>query len=216
MQLISTDIDVEASYATLETEAGHKQWHAGLGVWKSVDDLNRHGTIIAATRPEVVIETGTRWGGYAAWVADTFGIDVITVDIERTAGRPSTWPRVSYVLGDSVKPAATREVRRLRAGRRTMVVLDSDHHAPHVEREIATYGPLVTPGCHLVVEDGLADLLEPDRAQIIGHRIPKLGGPLRAISTTLAGRPGWRRDLAIENLSPISHSPGGWWIRTDS
>lgn len=215
LPLPPVDIDVEASFATLETEDGHKQWHAGLGVWKSLDDLDRYRMAIEATRPEVVIETGTRWGGFAAWLADTFDVEVITIDIERTEGRPDEWPGVTYLLGDSVTPAVTREVRRLRAGRRTMVTLDSDHHAPHVEREIATYGPLVTPGCHLVVEDGLADLLDDDRARRLGHRIPELGGPLRAVATTVHDRHEWQRATMIENLTPISHSPAGWWLRTD-
>jgi cephalosporin hydroxylase len=34
-----------------------------------------------------------------------------------------------------------------------MVVLDSDHTDAHVTQELEAYGPLVTPGCYMVVED---------------------------------------------------------------
>ena len=214
--LIASNIDVEASWQTLEDEAGYQQQHAGLRVWKSVDDLARYRMAIETTRPEVLVETGTRWGGFAAWVADEYGIPVITVDVERTEGRPDAWPRVRYVLGDSAAAETVAQVHELVAGRRAMVSLDSDHTAPHVEREIAAYAPMVAVGCYLVVEDGLADLLTPARARRLGRAIPERGGPMRAIRRQLFRRPGWRRGYLVENLSAISHSPAGWWIRTDS
>lgn len=214
--LPATDIDVEASWLTLEVEDDHKQRHAGLGVWKSRDDLARYAAIIERDRPDVVVETGTRWGGFAAWLADNFGVEVVTVDVERTPGRPDEWPGVTFIAGDSTSVATARAVRAQVLHRRCMVTLDADHHAPMVEREIATYGPLVTPGCALVVEDGLADLLPPERAQRLGHRIPKLGGPLAAVASTIVGRHDWQRDLDIENMSTVSHSPGGWWRRAAS
>jgi len=34
-----------------------------------------------------------------------------------------------------------------------MVFLDSDHSMEHVARELKAYGPMVTPGCYMVVDD---------------------------------------------------------------
>ena len=92
-----------------------------------------------------------------------------------------------------------------------MVVLDSEHSAPHVAREIELYGPLVTPGCYLVVEDALFGYGHEIRQQ---HGMGHLDGtPLDAIAKCLVDNPDWSRDLAIERTDPISSNPAGWWVR---
>jgi cephalosporin hydroxylase len=208
---LPTNLDVEASYATFDHPDGYTQHHRGIPVWKTVDDMVRYRTVVEATRPDVVVECGTRWGGFAAWLADQFGVHVVTVDLHRHPDRPGSWPGVTFLEGNSL--TLPGQVRALVAGRRTMVTLDSDHHAPHVAAEIRAYGPLVTPGCYLVVEDGLADLLDPLRAVRFGYHVPDVGGPLHAIAQTLADDPGWLRDQAVEDMSPVSHHPAGWWLR---
>lgn len=214
LPLLSTDLDVEASCATFQDEAGFTQRHEGLRVWKTVDDMARYRAAIEATRPDVVVEVGTKWGGFAAWLADTCGVEVVAVDIERAEGRPDTWPGVTFVVeGSSIDSHVITRVRRLTAGRRTMVALDGDHHAAHVCREIRAYGPLVSRGHYLVVEDGIADLAPYDVAEPIGHHIPRTGGPLRAVTRELGGDDAWRRDRGIENLTRVSHHPAGWWVK---
>ena len=82
--------------------------------------------------------------------------------------------------------------------------------------EIGLYGPLVTPGCYLVVEDGIFDLIGPERAHLGGARIPAEGGPLRAIAATVAGdTANWKRDMAIEKMSSRSYHPCGFWRRVE-
>ncbi len=96
-------------------------------------------------------------------------------------------------------------------GRRCMVVLDSDHSGPHVAREIELYGPLVSPGCYLVVEDTVFGYGES--ARVLQGLEDMVGSPLDAVSVKLVGSPDWSRDVAIERVHPISSNPGGWWIR---
>lgn len=211
--MLETTIDVAASMATFSSSAGFTQHHSGLGMWKTVDDLDRYRQVIEATRPQVIVETGTRWGGHAAWLADSFGVEVITVDIAEPSYEAQTWPGVTFFVGSSTDPDLVARVGEQVAGRRCMVSLDSDHHAPHVEAEIRAYGPLVTPGCYLVVEDGLADLVDSKEARRFGRQIPAVGGPLVAIRRELVGSAGWERDLEVEALSRVSHHPGGWWRR---
>jgi cephalosporin hydroxylase len=208
-----TPIDVQASIGTFRKFAGYTQNHRDLDIWKSADDMARYRHILEATCPEVVVETGSKWGGFAAWMADTFGVDVVTVDIAAPSVAAQSWPRVTVVTGNSVSAAAIGQVRALAGGRRCMVSLDSDHHLEHVRAEIRAYAPLVSAGCYLVVEDALADIVHPDEARRFGARIPEEGGPLPAIEAELVGAAGWVRDLEVEGMSPVSHSPFGFWRR---
>jgi cephalosporin hydroxylase len=211
MPPLETSIDVAASMATFDDRADFQQNYNGVSMWKTADDLARYEQVLAATRPELVIETGTRWGGFAHWLADRHGVEVVTIDVGGTA-YDRVFPRVTSLKGDSVDERIVATATAAAAGRRTMVVLDSDHHAPHVAAEIRAYGPLVSPGCYLVVEDALADLAG-DGARRFGNRIPEVGGPLAAIEETLVGVDGWVRDLEVENLTRVSHHPAGWWRR---
>jgi cephalosporin hydroxylase len=197
-------VHIGASLATLaDPEFGSN------GMWKLASDLQRYADIIAATKPEVIVETGTRAGGSARWFAEQ-GVEVITIDVE--AFELDTAPGVNYVRGDSTDPEIVEFVTRLVAGRRCMVSLDSDHSAGHVAREIDLYGPLVTPGCYMVVEDG-----------IFGHAPQVLvdmhfpagldGSPLDAIAEKLHDNPDWSRDVAIERAHPTTHHVAGWWVR---
>lgn len=214
MPPLETSIDVAASMATFDDRAGFTQNYNGVGMWKTVDDLARYEHVLAATRPELVIETGTRWGGFAHWLADKHHVDVMTIDVGGTA-HDRVFPRVTSFKGDSVDERIVEAAADAARGRRTMVVLDSDHHAPHVAAEIRAYGPLVSPGCYLVVEDALADLAVGDEARRFGKQIPELGGPMAAIEETLVGVDGWVRDLEVENLTRVSHHPAGWWVRRE-
>ena len=63
-------------------------------------------------------------------------------------------------------------------GKRTLVILDSDHSQRHVEAELAVYAQLVPVGGYLIVEDSNIGQIRKDL----------LPGPLEAIETFLARR----------------------------
>lgn len=209
--------DLAASLATLDTTEGHTQSYNGVSIWKSKEDLQRYERIFSDpnTRPDTLIETGTRWGGFALWAADRWGIEVLTIDIQRTRGDATRHPAVMMVVANSADPVTILSASDRVRGRRTMVVLDSDHHAAHVEAEIKGYAPLVSPGQFLVVEDTIADLADVAHAKQIGDRIPQEGGPMRALDAQrgLLVELGFQPAAGIEDLYPITHSPGGWWRR---
>lgn len=202
--------DVAASLETLERNEHVKP----DGMLKLDEDLERYRQIIEATKPEVIVETGTRSGASARWFAER-GLDVITVDVDQQGGgarRQHAGQIVDFVGGDAKDPDVAQIVEDLVSGRRCMVSLDSDHSGPHVAEEIKLYGPLVSPGCYLVVEDGIFGFAT--RTLRTAHGLGEMvGSPLNAIEEHLDGNAGWSRDVAIERLSPVTHHPAGFWVR---
>ena len=206
-------IDLEASFAVLASDE-----HDHDGMLKFTDDLERYAEIIEATKPDLIIETGTWNGGSARWFAK-HGCDVISIDIDSPeppgAERTAMGSLIEFYRSGSTAPEMLSAVRQAideRAYLRVMVVLDSAHDGPHVAREIELYGPLVTPGCYLVVEDtifgyGVSGLIDKHFPAGLD------GSPLDAVQEKLINNPDWSRDMAIEGSRPTSCAPAGWWIR---
>ncbi len=177
---------------------------------KGPQDLRRYSIVIDNTRPDLIIQTGTAYGGSALWFAHNWyfgGPDVVTIDTNygRIANRLVNDEKITLLTGSSIDAAVLREVeKRACQYQRVMVVLDSDHSADHVAAEIDAYGPLVSSGGYLVVEDGIYDFAGP------GEFNP---GPLSAIRSRLIGNDQWRRDIEIEKLESVSMYPAGWWVK---
>ena len=191
-------IDLEASLAATGRQYAE-------GAVKVAEDLDRYRAVIAATKPEIVVECGTFDGGSAKWF-EAQGLEVVTIDISSAAAVTlSASKQITWIVGDSVSDGAVALAEQLTRGRRTMVVLDSSHHADHVRQEILSYGWMVTPGCYLVVEDGIVRWMP--EADALG------GGPLVAIEKLLVGNPHWELDEATEAMSPVTMYPMGWWRR---
>lgn len=186
-------VDIAASLAAVGRQ--HRQ-----DMIKLSEDLGRYRTVIQHDRPDLVVECGTWLGGSARWFASR-GVDVVTVDRVKR-GPASGGRRITWLVGDSTDPEVFARIAGLVSGRRTMVVLDSYHSAAHVAAEIRLYGPLVSPGCHLVVEDGIARWMDGTDFD---------GSPLDAIEQLLADDPAFVRDEVTEAMSPVSMSPCGWW-----
>lgn len=85
-----------------------------------------------------------------------------------------------------------------------MVILDSDHRRDHVVRELRTYGPLVSPGSMLVLEDTIVN----------GHPVlPDFGpGPMEALEEFLAETKTFEIDPIGEKFL-ISFNPRGYLRR---
>jgi cephalosporin hydroxylase len=134
------------------------QW-MGHNMIKWPADLMTYAELIHKNRPDVLIETGTYYGGSAQFFADCMdrvgkGI-VISIDINPGSRRPPH-DRIIYLEGDSVTlaPVVRDEISEtIGPDARVMVSLDSDHRKEHVVRELAVYADIVTPGQYLVVED---------------------------------------------------------------
>lgn len=195
-------------------EGWFEQQYMGRTLQKMTQDLSRYRVAAMRTQPSMIIETGTRQGGSALWFRWELGIKVISIDLAPAWSRQRPEPivdNVTFVRGNSTDPDLYYSIAEMSVGHRVMVSLDSDHHSEHVRAEIDLYSRLVSPGCHLVVEDGIFDMAVAQDARRGGARIPEEGGALLAIQR--ASWSGFTRDEQIEGAYPESHSPCGWWRR---
>jgi cephalosporin hydroxylase len=195
-------------YARADLTWGRTSW-LGVPLWKNPLDLWVYQEILWEVGPSLIVETGTYRGGSALYIAslcDLMGYGkVLTIDIERQADRPPH-PRIEYVTGSSVSPK-TIDLVEQRVGEASgpvLVVLDSDHHAPHVQAELDTYHRFVTPGSYLIVED----------TNINGHPVkPFFGpGPMEAVASFLPRHPEFAVDRSRERYL-VTHNPGGYLRR---
>ena len=182
----------------------------GVPVRKLPLDLWLLQEIIHATRPDLIIESGTFRGGsalYMACMCDLVGAgEVVTVDVVEERGRPEH-PRITYLNGSSTDPGIVADLsKRAKLADRVMVVLDADHSERHVSEELHLLAPLVTPGCYLVVEDTIVN----------GNPVlPGFGaGPAEALARYLADEPGlFEVDSRLPAKTHLTFNPGGYLRR---
>jgi len=127
----------------------------GLPIQKNPWDLMVLQEVIYETKPDVIIETGTFWGGsglFMAGILESIGKGiVISIDL---ANKKSRHPRMVCIEGDSISAEVQEKLHSLvKPSHSVMVDLDSGHYLEHVRKELELYAPLVTPGNYLVVED---------------------------------------------------------------
>lgn len=187
---------------------GHLTW-LGRPIWQNLFDLWTIQETLSALRPSLLVETGTNRGGSSFFFASIFDLlghgEVVTVDVERL--HDLAHPRVTCLIGDSVAPAIVEQVASRVSGTSgpVLVMLDSDHSAAHVGREMEAYGRFVTPGSFLLVQDGIIDTLP-----VFAAGRP---GPLPAIEAFLSTHPEFEVDVERCERFLITHSPMGWLRR---
>ena len=181
---------------TIKTKA---QW-MGVPIIKYPNDIILYQEIIHQNKPDIILEAGTDWGGSALFFAHMFDIigngQVITIDKYPRENRP-VHPRITYINGRSTSVETLMQVQELIKGKTVMVSLDSDHTRRHVKRELRFYGPMVTPGQYMVVEE---------------TNYPEVGGrdgPDEAVKWYLERATDFVV-VPLENKWIYSTNPGGW------
>lgn len=182
----------------------------GRPMWQNVTDAFLLQETIVDVDVDLVVECGTHQGGSAFYMATIFDLlgrgEVITIDVDDLVDFDQD--RVTFLRGSSTDPAIVDDVHRrvsASASKRVMVVLDSDHRAPHVLAEMHAYADLVTIGSYLYVQDG-----NIDEFRILRGGRP---GPLRAIEQFLAEDDRFEVDAERCERYLIGHSPSGWLRR---
>lgn len=197
----------------------------GVPIIQLPADVMMTQEVIWATKPDVIIETGIARGGSVLFMASLLELlgkgKVVGVDIDiRAHSRDSIErhpmaKRVVLIEGSSTTPSTVAAVRaQISDGACVMVVLDSNHSRDHVLAELRSYGPLVTPGCYLVVADTLLGRLQPEQTPRNRSRFwPKGDDPLTAVATYLDETDRFEVDSEINGKLILSSSPGGYLRR---
>jgi cephalosporin hydroxylase len=173
-------------------------------------DLWVYQEIINETKPDLIIETGTAYGGSALFLASICDLvnrgRIITIDVEAQAGRPEHH-RIKYLSGSSTSEGVAAELKSMiSADARVMVILDSDHRAEHVRKELENYSPMVSVGCYLIVED----------TNINGNPVTPLhgAGPMEAVAEFMAQHGNFVVDRQREKFF-MTFNPKGYLRRLD-
>ena len=141
-----------------------------------------------------VVEVGTGQGGSALFWVDCGAIHVWTIDVVAPT-IPFTDSRVTFLHGDSLE--------KIPNVWDAIVVLDGDHHAEQVRKELDAYASLILSSGYLIVCD----------THFNGHPIaPEFGpGPWEAVEVFLATHTDFVRDRDVEPL--LTFNPGGYLRR---
>jgi len=167
----------------------------GVPIQKNAWDLIMLQEVIYETKPDIIIETGTFYGGSALFMAGILesigkGI-VISIDL---GNKRSRHPRMVCIEGDSTSVEVQQKLNSLiKPSHSVMVDLDSAHNLEHVRKELELYAPRVTPGNYLIVEDTNTE------------------GPSDAVPEFLLANP----QFSVESRERfrLTFFPGGWLRR---
>ena len=193
--------------------------------------------LIWQARPDMIIETGIAHGGSLMLSASLLALldyceaaeagtvldprlpkrKVLGIDIDiRTHNREAIEAhpmksRIEMIEGSSINADVVRRVHEHAAGKRVLVLLDSNHTHDHVLAELEAYATLVEPGSYCVVYDTLIEDLPDD---LIHDRPWNVGNnPKTAVREFLARNHDFVVDEDIEAKLLITVAPGGYLKR---
>jgi cephalosporin hydroxylase len=182
--------------------------YLGHTVLKTPFDWIVIGDIIQDTDPEVIIEIGSGHGGYTLWMAhliDAMDKDtaIISIDLKDTASKNVHHKQIRWVVGDAVAPETIKQVETLRAGKRGMVIEDSDHKYHTTLAILQAYEKYVGVNQYFVVEDTIVEFLD----------LPPFPGPLRAVKEFMESH---QDSFVIDRTREkyvFTHNPMGYLLR---
>lgn len=168
-------------------------WY-GIHLMQYPTDLVLYQDLVNRIRPDVIIETGTAYGGNALYLATILEPAnprgrVITIDIDGSywretlakldvPGKKKLLDRIHFIEGGSTDAKVVAAVKKqVPEGARVLVILDSLHTEAHVLKELEAYAPFVSVDSYVIVND----------TQLEGwYEAGRKAGPLSALRAYLA------------------------------
>jgi len=177
--------------------------------------------ILWDVRPDLIVETGIAHGGslvYYASLCELMGNgEVLGIDIDiRPHNREAIeahpmFKRIKLLQGSSTDPGIVSQAHAMAAGKKVLVVLDSNHTHEHVLAELEAYAPLVSVGSYCVVFDTIVEDLPrglyPERPWDVGNN------PKTAVHAYMQQNDNFEIDRDIEAKIQITVAPDGYLRR---
>ncbi|QEI07242.1 cephalosporin hydroxylase [Pigmentiphaga aceris] len=179
--------------------------------------------IIAAVKPDLIIETGVAHGGSVLLSASMLELlghgEVLGIDIDiRPHNRQAIEAhplakRITLIEGSSVADDVVAKVKEVAAGKsKVLVFLDSNHTHEHVLAELNAYAGLVSVGSYCVVFDTFVEDL-PDDYVWADRPWGKGNNPKTAIWEWMKSHPEFEIDRSVEDRLLITSAPDGFLRR---
>ena len=149
----------------------HFSW-MGRPIIQLPQDMIAMQELVWRIQPDLIIECGIAHGGSIIYDAsllqllghgEVLGIDVDIRPHNRKAIEEHPMAhRITMFEGSSIAPEMVAKVRQLAAGKKVIVVLDSNHTHDHVLEELRAYAPLVSVDSYCVVMDTVVEDMPAD------------------------------------------------------
>lgn len=200
----------------------------GVPILQVPQDLQAMQEIIWQVKPDLIIETGTAYGGSIIFSASMLAIlevcgeiekgDILGIDIEiRPHNKEAILAhplgnKITMFEGSSIDGGIIQKVTDFaKSKKRVLVCLDSNHAHEHVLAELRAYAPLVSIGSYCIVGDtGIEDT--PDEA-FTDRLWGKGNNPKTAVWAYLKENNNFEIDKIIESKLILTGSPDGYLKR---
>ena len=181
----------------------------GLRTPNAPADLLAYQDIIHEVRPDWIVETGTRHGGRAHFLASICDLvghgRVLSIDTERAGVTPPPHPRITYLTGLAHKREVAKQAAAILGDHpNAFVILGSRGARRRMHREFTTYAPHVPVGSYVVMEHTVLNGYPVDAS--FGP------GPFEATRRILNTRGDFTADTTRERHG-VTFNPGGFLRR---
>ena len=217
----------EFTRASIRAKYSYNFSWLGRPIIQYPQDMIAMQEIIWRVQPDLIIETGIAHGGSLVFSAAMLELNaacggpadgkVVGIDIDiRAHNREAIekhplYRRISMIQGSSIAPDVVAQVKKLAAGKRVLVCLDSNHTHQHVLSELEAYAALTTVGSYCVVFDTIIEDLPSD---LFDDRPWGPGdNPRTAVKEFLASHPEFEIDHQVNSALLVSVAPDGYLRR---
>ena len=197
----------------------HFDW-LGVPIIQFPSDLIILQEVLVKYKPDIVIETGIAHGGSLLFYSSILSLikkkfSIIGIDIKiKLENRKKILanPLAKYIKlfeSSSINPDIFEKVKKITKGKKTIVILDSNHSHEHVLKEIEMYSQLIKKNGYLIVMDTTIEFVKTKHVNK-GRNFGPGNSPFTAVKKFLKINSNFKVDKLYENKALITCAIGGF------